>query len=149
MEKQVLGFRAAIEHKLLLLSKCFQVLKFVLLANDVFTSCCLGISIFGSKPGLLWHKKDKKWTTPSENQAFCAALELSFWSPESANFGQWKKQIITNWFCSGIIKYFCAAQKSSLLFGAAHRNKQKYFDAFSLLWDDIKKVKLSRESRLC
>jgi hypothetical protein len=41
--------------------------------------------------------------------------------------------------CSGIIKYFCAAQKSSLLFCAAHWNKQKYFDAFSLLWDDTKR----------
>jgi hypothetical protein len=40
--------------------------------------------------------------------------------------------------CSRIIKYFCAAQKSLLLFCAAHRNKQKYFDAFALLWDDTK-----------
>ncbi len=88
MEKQVLGFHAAIEHKLLLLSKRFQVFNFVLLVNDVFISCCSGISIFGSKLGLLQHKKDKKRTTPSENQAFCAALELTFWNPESANFGQ-------------------------------------------------------------
>jgi hypothetical protein len=36
-------------------------------------------------------------------------------------------------------KYFCAAQKSPLLFRAAHWNKQKYFDAFSLLWDDTKR----------
>jgi hypothetical protein len=51
MEKQVLGFRAAIKHKLLLLSKCFQVFDFVLLlVNDVFILCCSGISIFGSKP---------------------------------------------------------------------------------------------------
>jgi hypothetical protein len=35
VEKQVLGFRAAIEHKLLLLSKRFQVFNFVLLVNDV------------------------------------------------------------------------------------------------------------------
>jgi hypothetical protein len=88
VEKQVLGFRAAIEHKLLLLSKRFQVFNFMLLVNDVFILGCSGISIFGSKPGLLQHRKDKKWTAPSENQAFCAALELSFWSPESANFGQ-------------------------------------------------------------
>jgi hypothetical protein len=86
VEKQVLGFYAAIEHKLLLLSKRFQVFTFVLLLNDFL--CCSGISIFGSKPGLLQHRKDKKRTTPSENQSFFAALELSFWSPESANFGQ-------------------------------------------------------------
>jgi hypothetical protein len=37
VEKQVLGFCAAIEHKLLLLlSKCFEVFHFVLLVNDVF-----------------------------------------------------------------------------------------------------------------
>jgi hypothetical protein len=89
VEKQVLGFCAAIEHKLLLLSKCFQVFNFVLLlVNDVFILCCSGVSIFGSKPGLLRHRKDKKRTTPSANQAFCAALKLRFWSPESANFGQ-------------------------------------------------------------
>ncbi len=40
---------------------------------------------------------------------------------------------------SEIIKYFCAAQKSPLLFCAAHWNKQKYFGAFSLLWDDTKR----------
>jgi hypothetical protein len=54
MEKQVLVFCAAIKHKLLLLSKCFQVFDFVLLlVNDVFILCCSGISIFGLKPGLL------------------------------------------------------------------------------------------------
>jgi hypothetical protein len=37
-----------------------------------------------------------------------------------------------------MIKYFRAAQKPLFLFRAAHRNKQKYFDAFSLLWDDTK-----------
>jgi hypothetical protein len=49
-----------------------------------------------------------------------------------------KETNIKNWFCSQKIKYFCAAQKSLLLFCAAHRNKQKYFDAISLLCDDTK-----------
>jgi hypothetical protein len=44
---------------------------------------------------------------------------------------------------SRIIKYFRAAQKSLLLFRAAHRNKQKYFDAFALLWDDTKRLNYS------
>jgi hypothetical protein len=44
-----------------------------------------------------------------------------------------------NLCCSQIIKYFCAVQKSLLLFHAAHQNKQKYFDAFALLWDDTKR----------
>jgi hypothetical protein len=35
-------------------------------------------------------------------------------------------------------KYLCAAQKSPLLFRAALWNKQKYFNAFALLWDDTK-----------
>jgi hypothetical protein len=38
-----------------------------------------------------------------------------------------------NLCCSGIIKYFCAAQKSPLLFCAAHqRNKQKIFQRIFL-----------------
>jgi hypothetical protein len=49
-----------------------------------------------------------------------------------------KETIIKNSCCSRIIKYVCAAQKSLLLFCAAHRNKQKYFNAFALLWDDTK-----------
>ena len=40
--------------------------------------------------------------------------------------------------CSRIIKYFHAAQKSLLLFRAAHWNKEKKFDPFALLWDDTK-----------
>jgi hypothetical protein len=50
-----------------------------------------------------------------------------------------KETNIKNSCCSRIIKYFCAAQKSLLLFCAAHRNKQKYFGAFALLWDDTKR----------
>jgi hypothetical protein len=34
-----------------------------------------------------------------------------------------------------------AAQKSLLLFRAALENKQKYFYAFALLWDDTKSTK--------
>jgi hypothetical protein len=49
-----------------------------------------------------------------------------------------KETNIKNLCCSRIIKYFHAAQKPLFLFRAAHRNKQKYFDAFSLLWDDTK-----------
>jgi hypothetical protein len=49
-----------------------------------------------------------------------------------------KETNIKNLCCSLIIKYFRAAHKSLLLFRAAHRNKQKYFDAFALLWDVTK-----------
>jgi hypothetical protein len=74
----------------------------------------------------------------SENQAFCAALQLSFLEPRVSQFWAMKETNIKHLCCSGIIKYFCAAQKSLLLFRAAHRNKQKYFDTFALLWDDTK-----------
>jgi hypothetical protein len=47
-----------------------------------------------------------------------------------------KETNIKNSCCSRIIKYFSAAQKSLLLFCAAHWNKQIYFNAFALLWDD-------------
>jgi hypothetical protein len=50
-----------------------------------------------------------------------------------------KETNIKNFCCSQIIKYFRAAQKSLLLFCAAHRNKQKYFNTFALLWDDTKR----------
>jgi hypothetical protein len=88
VEKQALGFCAAIEPKLLLLSKRFQVFNFVLLVNDVFYFVLLRNIHLWIKTGTTLTQKDKKQTTPSENQAFCAALELSFWSPESASFGQ-------------------------------------------------------------
>jgi hypothetical protein len=55
-----------------------------------------------------------------------------------------KETNIKNSCCSQIIKYFCAAQKSLLLFCAAHRNKQKYFNAFALLWDDTKSTNCPR-----
>jgi hypothetical protein len=51
-----------------------------------------------------------------------------------------KETNIKNLCCSRIIKYFCAAQKSLLLFCAVYRKKQKYFNAFALLWDDTKSI---------
>jgi hypothetical protein len=50
-----------------------------------------------------------------------------------------KEANVKNLCCSGIIKYFCAAQKSLLLFQAAQWNKQKYSNAFALLWDNTKR----------
>jgi hypothetical protein len=74
MEKQVLGFCAAIKHKLLLIKTLSSSIYFVLLMNKVFISCCSGISIFGLKQELLQHRKDKKQTISSENHAFHAAV---------------------------------------------------------------------------
>jgi hypothetical protein len=146
MEKQVLGFRAAIKHKLLLLLKHFQVFNFVLLVNNVFISCRSGISIFGSKPGL---PRCRTGTTPTQkgqetdypfrkSSISCYSI-VKFLEPFLSQFRAMKETNNKNSCCSQIQKYFHAAQKSLLLFCAKHRNKQKYFDAFSLLWDDTKK----------
>ncbi len=43
--------------------------------------------LFGSKLGLLRHRKDKKRTTSSENQAFRAALLLNFWAQSQPILG--------------------------------------------------------------
>jgi hypothetical protein len=57
VEKQVLGFRAAIKHKLLLgliiLIKTLKSIQFCAARELCFTLCCSGISIFGSKLGQL------------------------------------------------------------------------------------------------
>jgi hypothetical protein len=63
---------------------------------------------------------------------------IKFLEPRVSQFWAMKETNIKNLCCSRIIKYFCAAQKLLFLFCAAHWNKQKYFDAFSLLWDDTK-----------
>jgi hypothetical protein len=67
--------------------------------------------------------------------------------PRVSQFWAMKETNIKNLCCSQIIiKYFRAAQKSLLLFRAAHRNKQKYFDAFALLWDDTKRSNFPRRA---
>ncbi len=63
---------------------------------------------------------------------------IKFLKPRVSQFWAMKETNIKNLCCSRMIKYFRAAQKSLLLFCAAHGNKQKYFDAFALLWDDTK-----------
>jgi hypothetical protein len=70
------------------------------------------------------------------NILYCSVIK--FLEPRVSQFWAMKDTNIKNSCCSRIIKYFHAAQKSLLLFCAAHQNKQKYFNAFALLWDDTK-----------
>jgi hypothetical protein len=58
--------------------------------------------------------------------------------PRVSQFGAMKETNNKNSCCLQIKKYLRAAQILLLLFHAVHRNKQKYFNAFSLLWDDTK-----------
>jgi hypothetical protein len=58
--------------------------------------------------------------------------------PFLSQFWAMKETNNKNSCCLRIKKYLRAAQKLLLLFCAAHWNKQKHFNAFSLLWDDTK-----------
>jgi hypothetical protein len=73
-----------------------------------------------------------------KSRILCCSV-IKFLEPRVSQFWAMKETYIKNLCCSQIIKYFCAAHKSLLLFRAVHRNKQKYFDAFALLWDDTKR----------
>ncbi len=75
---------------------------------------------------------------PFRKSSILCCSVIQFLEPRVSQFWAMKETNIKNLCCSGIIKYFCAAQKSLLLFHAAHRSKQKYFNAFVLLWDDTK-----------
>ncbi len=58
--------------------------------------------------------------------------------PRVSQFWAMKETNNKNLCCSWIKKNLHAAQKLLLLFCAAHWNKQKYFNVFSLLWVDTK-----------
>jgi hypothetical protein len=75
---------------------------------------------------------------PSRKSSILCCSVIKFLEPRVSQFWATKETNIENLCCSLIIKYFRAVQKSLLLFRAAHRNKQKYFNAFALLWDDTK-----------
>jgi hypothetical protein len=72
-----------------------------------------------------------------KSRILCCSV-ITFVEPFLSQFWAMKETNNKNSCCSQIKKYLCAAQKLLLLFCAAHWNKQKYFDAFSLLWDDTK-----------
>jgi hypothetical protein len=63
-----------------------------------------------------------------------------FLEPFLSQFWAMKETNNKNLGCLQMTKYLRHAQKLLFLFCAALRNKQKYFDEFSLLWDDTKSM---------
>ncbi len=91
------------------------------------------------KTGTTLTQKGQETDYPFRKSCILCCSGIKFFEPRVSQFWAMKETNNKNSCCSGIIKYFCAAQKSPLIFHAAHRNKHKYFDAFTLLWDDTKK----------
>jgi hypothetical protein len=91
------------------------------------------------KNGTTPTQKGQEMDYPFRKSSILCCSEIKFLEPRVSQFQAMKETNNKNLCCSRIIKYFCAAQKSPLLFCAAHWNKQKYFDAFALLWDDTKR----------
>jgi hypothetical protein len=75
-----------------------------------------------------------------KSRILCCSV-ITFLEPRVSQFRAMKETNNKNLCCLQVKKYLRVAQKLLLLFCAAHRNKQKYFDAFSLLWDDTKSTK--------
>jgi hypothetical protein len=91
------------------------------------------------KAGITPTQKEEETDYPFRKSSISCCSGIKFLEPRVSQFWTMKERNNKHSCCSGIIKYFCAAQKSPFLFRAAHRNKQKYFYAFSLLWDDTKR----------
>ncbi len=91
------------------------------------------------KTGTTPTQKGQETDYPFRKSSILCCTGIKFLEPIVIQFWAMKKTNNKNLCCSEILKYFCAAQKSPLLFRAAHRNKQKYFAAFSLRWDDTKR----------
>ncbi len=91
------------------------------------------------KTGTTPTQKGQEMDYPFRKSSILCCSVIKFLEPRVSQFWAVKETKIENLCSSRIIKYICAAQKSLLLFCAAHGNKQKYFDAFALLWDDTKR----------
>jgi hypothetical protein len=91
------------------------------------------------KTGFTPTQKGQEMDHPFRKSSILCCSVIKFLEPRVSQFWAMKETNIINSCCSQIIKYFWAAQKSLILFCAAHQNKQKYFDAFALLWDDTKR----------
>jgi hypothetical protein len=117
----------------------------MLLVSYVFISCCSGISHIWIKTvtsptqkGQETDYKRQETDYPFRKSSILCCSVIKFLEPRVSQFWAMKETNIKKLCCSRIIKYFCAAEKLQFLFRAAHRNKQKNFNPFSLLWDDTK-----------
>ncbi len=113
--------------------------------NYAFISCCSGISHLWIKTGTTPTQKGQEMDYkgqetdyPFRKSSILCCSVIKFLEPRVSQFRAMKETNIKNLCCSQIIEDFCAAQKPLFLFCAVHWNKQKYLDAFSLLWDDTK-----------
>ena len=95
------------------------------------------------KTGTTPTQKRQETDYPFRKSSILCCSVIKFLEPRVSQFWAMKETNIKNLCCSRIIKYFRAAQKSLLLFCAVHWNKQKYFNAFALLWDDTKRSNCS------
>ncbi len=91
------------------------------------------------KTGTTPTQKGQETDYPFRKSSILCCSGIKYLEPSISQFWAMKETNNKNLCCSGIIKYFRAAQKLPLLFCSAHWNKQKYFDAFSLLYDDTKR----------
>ncbi len=91
------------------------------------------------KTGTTLTQKGQETDYPFRKSSILCCSVIKFLEPRVSQIRAMTETNNKKLCCSQIIKYFLAAQKSLLLFCAAHRNKQKYFDSFSLLWDDTKR----------
>jgi hypothetical protein len=91
------------------------------------------------KTGTTPTQKGQETDYPFRKSSILCFSVIKFLEPRVSQFWAMTETNNKNLCCSRIIKYFLAAQKSLLLFRAAHWNKQKYVDAFALLWDDTER----------
>ncbi len=78
------------------------------------------------KTGTTPTQKRQETDYPFRKSSILCCSGIKCLEPRVSQFWAMKETNNKNLCCSGIIKYFCAAQKSPLLFRAAHWNKQKY-----------------------
>jgi hypothetical protein len=76
------------------------------------------------KTGTTPTQKGQETDYPFRKSSILCCSVIKFLEPRVSQFWAMKETTIENLCCSQIIKYFCAAQKSVLLFRAAHQNKQ-------------------------
>jgi hypothetical protein len=69
-------------------------------------------------------QKGQEMDYPFRKSSILCCSVIKFLEPRVSQYGAMKETNNKKLCCSGIIKYFCAAQKSLLLFYAAQRNNK-------------------------
>jgi hypothetical protein len=79
------------------------------------------------KAGTTPTQKEQETDYTYRKSSISCCSGIKFLEPRVSQFWAMKETNNKNSFCSGIMKYFRAAQKSPLLFSAAHWKKTKIF----------------------